>query len=301
MKSGQLFWGFFLLSIGALFLLIKYNIIYSEFYFVWDLWPLIFVLWGALVIFKNSLVRPFISALFGIFLALMLFGIISNFYTGFHLDFDVADNEFISQNFSEDYNDSAKTSFLELRTGGGIFEIKDTTDKLIEGTAYGSFAEYDFNSKLENEHAFVELNLHKKDFNPFEGRIKNHLVLALNNNPIWNFKFDFGAAKAKFDLSPYKVNNVELNTGAANVKMKLGDKKDSTFVDVEMGAAKLKFDVPENSGCQVKSKMVLSSRSFSGFEKKDRGYYETPGFENAKKKIFIRINGGVSSLSINRY
>lgn len=301
MKSGQLFWGFFLLSIGALFLLTKYDVIYSDFDFIWNLWPLIFILWGAIVIFKNSLVRPVVSALFGIFLALILFGLIANLFSGFNFSFNSSHKGYVTQNYSEDYNDSIKTAEFVLKSGGGSFEIKDATDKLVEGTSYGSLADYNLYTDMQGENAYVEFNLGKKDFDIFHGKLRNYLEVKLNDKPVWDFVFNFGAAKAKFDLSNYKVRNVDLNTGAANVRIKLGDKSDSTNVDVEMGAAKLKLEIPGNSGCQLKGDMVLMSRSLSGFDKKDRGYYETPNFENAKKKIFVRINGGVSSISITKY
>ncbi|NMB81401.1 MAG: hypothetical protein GYA14_06245 [Ignavibacteria bacterium] len=301
MKSGQLFWGFFLLSIGALFLLTKYDVIYSDFDFIWNLWPLIFILWGAIVIFKNSLVRPVVSAIFGIFLAILLFGLIANIFSGFNFRFNSSYKDYDTQTYSEEYNESIKTAEFVLKSGGGSFEIKDATDKLVEGTSYGSLAEYDLYTNLEGDNAYVEFNLGKKEFDLFHGKLRNHLEVNLNEKPVWDFVFKFGAAKAKFDLSNYIVRNIDLNTGAANVRIKLGDKSDSTNVDVEMGAAKLKLEIPENSGCQLKGDMVLMSRSLSGFEKKDRGYYETPNFENAAKKIFVRINGGVSSISINKY
>jgi hypothetical protein len=301
MKSGQLFWGLFLFSLGSLFLLTKYDIIYSDFEFIWNLWPLIFILWGALVIFKGSLIKPIISALFGIFLAVMLFGLVANVFSGFNFQFSSSDHDYFSQNYSEDYSESIKYAELELNSGAGTFEIEKLTDKLVEGNAYGSFAEYDFLSDTEGEKAYVEFSLNKKHFNLFEGRIKNHLEIALNEKPLWDLKLNFGAAKARFDLSSYKVRNVDLNTGAANVRLKLGDRSDTTSVDVEMGAANLKVEIPENSGCQITGEMVLMSRSLPGFKKIDKEYYETDGFENAAKKIFIRVEGGVSSLKVIKY
>jgi hypothetical protein len=301
MKSGQLFWGLFLLTIGALFLFTKYDVIYSDFSFVWDLWPLIFVLWGAIVIFKNSLVRPIISALFGIFLAVMFFGIIANIFSGFGFSSSRPDRDFISENFSEEFDSSIQYANFELSSGAGTFELGKSTDKLVEGEAYGTLAEYDFTSDIEGNRAYIEFNLHKRHFNLFDGKLRNHLDIALNENPVWDFKLDFGAAKAIFDLTPYKVNNIDLNTGASNVKLKLGDRTDSTYIDVDMGVASLRIEIPENSGCQIKGDMVLMSRSLKGFTKKEKGFYETPDFDNAAKKIFIRIDGGVSSLKINRY
>jgi hypothetical protein len=301
MKSGQLFWGLFLLTIGALFLLTKYDVICSDFSFVWDLWPLIFVLWGAIVIFKNSLVRPIISALFGIFLAVMFFGIIANIFSGFGFSYSTNDRDYMTEDYSKEFDSTIQNAEFVLSSGAGTFQLGRSTDNLVEGESYGTLAEYDFTSDIEGNRAYVEFNLHKRHFNFFDGKLRNHLDIALNENPIWDFKFDFGAAKAIFDLSTFKVNNIELNTGASNVKLKLGDRTDTTYVDVEMGVASLRIEIPENSGCQIRGDMVLMSRSLSGFTKKEKGYYETPGFDDASKKIFIRIDGGVSSLKIIRY
>lgn len=302
MKSGQLFWGLFLLTIGALFLLIKYDVICSDFGFVWDLWPLIFVLWGAIVIFKNSLVRPVISALFGIFLAVMLFGLFANIFSGFGFSYNFSDKDNFSESFSEEYNDSIAYADFHLNSGAGTFELgRTTTTKLLEGEAYGTLAEYDFISDIVDSSAYIEFSLHKKHFNFFDGKLRNHLDIALNENPVWDFNLDFGAAKGRFDLSPFKVKNVDLNTGASNVRLKLGDRLDSTNVDIEMGAAALRIEIPENSGCQIKGEMVLMSRSLPGFDKIGKGYYETTDFENAAKKIFIRIEGGVASFKVVRY
>lgn len=300
MKSGQLFWGFFLLTIGALFLLTRYDFISSDFCFVWDIWPLIFVLWGAIVMFKNSFVRPIISALFGLFIGLILFGIVYNVFASIEFSHDY-DNDYYSETFTEEYDSSVKYVDFEFSSGAGTFVIENTTDKLIYGRGYGNWAEYDYYYDIEDTSAYVHFDLNKKHFNLFDGKIKNHFTMALNENPVYNFRLNFGAAKARFDLSKYKVKNVDLNTGAANVTLKIGDRYDSTYVDVEMGAASLKIEIPITSGCRVKGDMVLMSRHLDGFEKKSDGYYETPFFENMDNKIFINIDGGVSSLSVNKY
>lgn len=300
MKSGQLFWGFFLLTIGALFLLTRYDVICSDFGFVWDIWPLVFVLWGAIVMFKNSLVRPIISALLGLFIGLLLFGFIYNVFASIDFNHDF-DNDYYAETFSEEYNDSVKYVDFEFESGAGTFVIENITDKLFDGRGYGSWAEYDYYCDQEDTTAYIHVSLNKKHFNLFDGNVKNHFELALNQNPVYNFNLNFGAAKARFDLSQYKTKTVDLNTGAANIKLKLGDLYDSTYVDVEMGAATLTIDVPQNSGCRVKGDMVLMSRHLEGFEKKSSGYYETPNFEDALNKVFIRIDGGVSSFSVKRY
>ncbi|MBM4170718.1 MAG: hypothetical protein FJ214_02470 [Ignavibacteria bacterium] len=300
MKSGQLFWGFLLVTLGALFLLTKYDVIYSDFSFIWDIWPLIFVLWGGLVIFKNSLVKPILSSTMGVFLGVMLFGFFVNVFSNLNFHFD-KDELNVTNSFYEEINDSVKYVDFEFNSGGGRFEITEPTDKLISGNAYGSLADYDLYTKTDGEEATVDLSFSKNHVNIFDGKFRNYVEFGLNKNPIWDLNFNFGAAKAIFDLTPYKVRRLNLNTGAANVTLKLGDKFDSTFVSVDMGVAKLKIEIPENVGCQVKGDMVLMSRSFKGMNKIKKNYYESPDFENASKKIFIRIDGGVSSIKVTTY
>ena len=160
MKSGQMFWGFFLITLGALFLFTKYDILQSSFDFVWNIWPLLFVFWGAAVMFKRTMVRPVISALFGIFLALLIFGIIYNTFCEF--DFHVWDKGTFTESYNEDYNSSIKTASIELNSGAGTFMINGATDKLVEGKAFGSLAEYDFRTYKEDSTAEVTFNLDKR-------------------------------------------------------------------------------------------------------------------------------------------
>lgn len=298
MKSKQLSWGFFLITIGSLFLLTKYNFINTDFSFVWDIWPLIFILWGGLIIFKNTIAKPILSSLTGIYLAVMLFGIVSNTFSNFDWTNDY--NQ-VYQTYAEDYNDSIKYAELDFKSGAGYFEIAETTDKLILCNSYGSWADYDFETSKTDSSCYIDLRLEKNTFNFPINKVKNNLLINLNEKPVWDIDLNFGAAKAKLDLSHYRVRNVQLNTGASNVILKLGDKYDSTDVDIDIGAAKIKIYVPKNSGCRLEGDMVLMSRDLDGLKKVDSDLYETPDYENAQKKVSIRINGGVSSFKIIRY
>jgi hypothetical protein len=299
MKSGKMFWGFFLLALGVLLLLTKYGVMHTSFGFVWDVWPLIFVFWGAMVIFRHSFVRPVISALFGIFLALLIFGIIE--YGFFEFDgFDDSNGKY-SEVYQTNYNPVLKYAQLELNDGAGTISLGKTTDKLVDGKANGAFAEYNFDNSTDDSTAYVNFHLDKRNTNFFRGKFGNHLYISLNPNPIWDMTFNVGASKGKMDLSEYKVKNLDVHTGASNLFLRLGDKFDETNVDVEMGVTELKIDIPKNSGCSVNGDMVMIARSFPGFVKKESNSYETDNFPSAKNKVIINVHGGVSSFTIDRY
>ncbi len=225
MKSRQLSWGFFLITIGALFLLTKYEIIKTDFSFVWNIWPFIFIIWGGIIIFKNSLIRPILSAIAGIYFAVMLYGIIANIFSNF--DWYIADYTEIQRTDSEDFNDSIKYAELEFNSGAGAFEITEPDEKLIYGESHGSWADYKLETSRNDSTCYIDFHLSNNTFNLPSGKIKNHLTIKLNEKPIWDMNFNFGAAKAKFDLSYYKVRNIQINTGASNVILKLGDKYDN--------------------------------------------------------------------------
>jgi hypothetical protein len=300
MKSGQMFWGFFLLTLGALFLFTKYDLIQSSFDFVWNIWPLFFVFWGAVVMFKHTMVKPVVSGLFGVFLALLIFGIFYSTVWGFDYYYD-EDKDTYTEYYIEDYSSSIKNASMEINSGAGKFIIKGTTDKLVEGRSYGSLGEYDFRTDKEDSTADVSFNMDKRDGSFFHGKFRNHLVVSMNPNPIWDIRFNIGASKSNFDLSEYKVSNVELHTGATNTRIKLGDKLDSVDVHIEMGAASTTIEIPKTTGCSVSGDMVLMSKDFPGFHKQDNHNYETENFNNCSKKVFISIDAGVSAIKIIRY
>lgn len=301
MKTGQLFWGFFLLALGALFLLTKYDMINPSYNFIWEIWPLIFVFWGALVIFKHTMVKPFISGLFGIFLAILLFGMIQNLFFEFDFSHDWDHKGNYTEVYNTDFEQSIKSGNLELSSGAGTFYVSGATDKLVDGKASGSLAEYSFDSHVEDTTAYVNFRFEKKHVSFFGGRFRNFLDVKLNPIPVWDINLNTGASKNRLNLGDLKVRNVDVHTGASNVQMEIGDKYDSTNVTVEMGVSKLEIDVPATSGCAIRGDMVLSSRNFPGFVKKESGYFETENFEKSKKKIFIRVDSGVCSISVNRH
>lgn len=299
MKSGQLFWGFFLLTIGALFLLVKYDVIVSSFDFIWDMWPLIFVFWGALVIFKQTIGRPIINGVFGVFLALMIFGLFNNLFGGFNFEFD--ENDGFSESYNQEFDPTVRVANLQIDAGAGMFIIKDTTSNLVDAKARGILGEYDFSSEQTDSIANIDFHMHTRNFNFFRNKIRNQLSIRLNPKVAWDFDINLGASKSKFDLSQFDVRSLSLETGATSTSIKFGDRSDETNVDIKMGAASLTLEIPKSVGAEINSDMALIAKDFDGFSKKSDGYYSTDNFESAKKKIRINVEGGVSTFNINRY
>jgi len=302
MKTGRLFWGVFLTTLGLLFLGVKFDLIRIEWDFVWNLWPLIFIFWGLLVIIKHPIIKPVISSLFGVFVALFIFGSISSLFFGFSYEFD---NDTTFTNYTDtvvaDMDKDVKYGQLSFSSGAGAFSISGETEKLAEGHSRGWFSNYDLDTSIDSDRAYVDVHLHERHFNFFGKKIKNRFNLALNPNVIWDVELNFGAANGKFDLSPYKVNDVRLHTGAASVEVKLGDRSDSTDFHVEMGASSLEIQLPKNVGCKVSGDTFLVSHTMPGFSKKNNNTYYSSNYDSTTKRVNVFIESGVSSISVKYY
>ncbi len=310
MKTKHLFWGFLFITIGVLILL--NNVASFTLYWI-DIgkyWPLLLILIGISLLIKSKFVSGTIAIIVAIVIGISLFAMLksgwgffeNDIFSGFHHGITIRDwnnNDYEERNFVEDFNNKIKTATLDLNASVGSFRIDDTTSSLFAATTKGYGDRFYLTRQLDSENARLIFGSDKK-FVIF-GKSKNKVDIRLNKNPLWNLNFDIGAAASKFDLRPFKVRDVDINMGAASLKIYLGDLSDTTNVEIDAGASSIEISIPEDSGCEVNADITLSSKSFDRFNKIDKELYRTENFYTAPKKIFLKIDSGVSSVKIKRY
>lgn len=300
-KNGQLFWGFLFLTIGALFLMDKY-----EYYlFIPDgivsYWPLLIILWGIAILVKNTILKPIVSVVSGVFVGLFLYGSIFGFN---HHNFDSNDiekHEISTSTFFEEFKDSIEFATLSLRTGATKITVEGNTDQLISGTSSGVFNAFNFKTRYRDNTARVVLRHTKDDIDLFGDNNYRKLDFSLSSIPVWDIDLRIGAANIKMDLSEYKVSALNIETGATTSDLKLGDKLENVKINIEMGAATMQLHIPKESGCQIKGDMVMVVKDLEGFTEYEEKYHRTDNYETAKNKIDIKFDGGVSTLKVKRY
>jgi len=303
MKASNLFWGFFFITFGSLYLVARYTTFIIDWYAIWELWPILIILAGIAIILKSSFFKPILSVLIGILLAFLAFGFINDL-------FDVIDNNDFhrrhwrdySENFYNlDYDQKVEHVNLNIEAGAGKFYIEKTTDDLIKGYSKGNIGDYKFNHTQDDSVAWVNLSMEKIGTDIFGTSIKNQFKLSLNEKPTYSLDLKIGAAKSLFNLIPFKVKNLVLRTGATETKIKLGNKSEMVYVDVEMGAASLVIYIPKETGCKIDGDMILISKELDGFTKIESDYYITPNYENSTEKVIMNMEGGISSFEVKRY
>ncbi len=305
MKTSHFFWGVFFLAIGALLLI--GNLTELNFYWdtAWKFWPLVLVLIGVSLLVKNQVGKNIVAALAGLVLALTIYATVSATNNFFHNDFNLVfdDNDAVpdSSYFSEQYSDSIKTATLNFNGGAGSFKILTTSDKLAEFYTESYNDNYKLNRTDNGSHTDLNFSMKDTKIRFGKGNYKNSVEMSLNPNPEWQINFDIGASSVDLDLTPYKVSKVNIKMGAASLNLKLGDLADLTKFKLDAGASDIDILVPESVGCEITSDAALSSKNYQGFNKVSKNVYRTDNFESAKKRIYIDIDCGVSSIDVNRY
>jgi hypothetical protein len=207
------------------------------------------------------------------------------------------------QYFAVEMTPEVKEATLRLGGGAAEFDLEESPNRLFEATTFLNFKNgYTLEEETNTENKVINFSMKNKDFNfGEEYKINNNVLLKLSTSPIWNIEMGIGAGELDFDFSNYKVKKLEIETGAASIDIKLGDKQDKVDIDIESGVASVKIKVPESVGCEIKMDGALNAKDFDNFEKIKDGVWQTKGFNKATKKIYLNVDSGLSSLKVDRY
>jgi hypothetical protein len=306
MSYRKIFWGLLLVMIGVLFILKNTGVFFFSWHSVWQLWPVILILWGISLIPVKDWIKLVLSLVTVVItlIAVQQYGPKDNHKWNFEWNDDKkGDNDGDTATYnnimSEDFDSLTKFAELKLNIGVGNFKINDSTSKLIEIKHDNDNANYSMTAKAQDSLTTVDISLEKGEFNG--GNIKNNVELKLNTNPIWDMELNVGAAEVKFDLSSFKTRNLKIQGGASDLDLKLGAALPLTDVKLEAGAASITIRIPESAGCEIVSNTFLASKDFKGFTKTGSQHYQTPNFATSTNKIKIDLQAGVASVDVIRY
>jgi hypothetical protein len=308
MSYRKIFWGLLLVMIGVLFILKNTGVLFFSWSTMWHLWPVILILWGISIIPIKDWIKLVLSVLTVIitFFVVQQYGPKVDHKWNFEWNDDNNrdnndENNSTTYNnvMSEDFDSLTKFAELKLNIGVGKFQIKDTTNMLIEVKHDNDNANYSMTAKAEDSLTVIDISLDKGEFN--NGNIKNNVDMKLNPNPVWDLDLNVGAAEVDFDLSGFKTRNLKIQGGASDIDLKLGAALPLSDVKIEAGAASIIVRVPESAGCEIISNTFLASKDFKGFTKIGKQQYQTSNYATSTNKIKIDLQAGVARVDVVRY
>lgn len=316
MSYRKVFWGVLLILIGSLFILKNLGLIYFDWGMILSLWPLLLILWGISILPVNSVAKLLISFA-SVIIALLVVNRYDDMNRGWHFwdrdfkfqykgDRDWDKDEYNTyqwedgQKLTAEY-ENKKFASMDFDAGAGKFIIKEASeDHLATFVRKGKGGKYSMKTRTGDDKQYIEFQLKTRNIER-EDNFENTVNAILHPEPLWDFDFDVGAAKIDFDLTPFKVQKVDIDGGASSIDLRLGDRYDKTAVYIDAGASELDISIPESSGCRLKKSTFLTGTSLSGFTKQDDGSYITENYETAKNKIEVKFQAAISDISIRRY
>lgn len=312
MSFKNVFWGILLLTIGLLYALRNFDIIWFSWSSVADLWPLLLLLWGISLLPAKPLYKLIGS--FGVIVLAVILVLIRPTGDGFDFQFgnrswsnnsrwnrsyNSDSDTYRDQAFSLPVEKAASKVSLSLEAAAGRFELMDTTSQLISFESHGNIGPYTMipgdGEKISN------IDIELDNVSVSNGQVRNEVIVKLNPAVIWNIDVKAGASRVDMDMKRFMVRRLELDGGASSVDIIVGSLMDTVDVDLEVGVSSLSIAVPQTSGCELRTDAVLSGRRITGFEKISTGLYRTDGFNESKKKIYINTEAAISDLKVERY
>jgi len=296
MKPTGMFWATFLIFLGVFFLLQNLNLMHLNLEEIVTFWPILLIIWGITLLKVPELLKNIFSSLLGVLLALVIITSINSIKRDiFDIDDDLElnTNTILSNEIYSIPIDSNITNYkLEIKSGSASILINslDTLKDLLLTSATNESNDYNSYQKI-----------YELTFNPLNSVDDKSIgKLFLNENLIYDFDISSGASKMDINLSNSKVKNFDLEAGVSTIKLILGDKVDTTFVNLSLGAAKLKIDFPKSSNCIINTESALTNKNFKKFTKTNNNQYKYIA-ENSNKYIFIKYEGAISTVYVEPY
>ncbi len=305
-KPGQLFGGLFFLTLGVLFLIYQFSESGVVFFSLLKVWPILLILGGIAVILKNQVTKVVLASFIGIFAAMVVFQMFTGVF-GFVKNVSKIKNiKVVNRSFDtlithQKYDSTIKFVDLKIDVGAGEYSIGIDDSNLVSVKSDKMDRKFSITSESTDSMATVHVDMADFQIKIGEANEISPIEIGLNPNPVYDMHLEIGASAANFDFSKYKLTGFELDLGASSLALVLPrphlDKMD---VNLKAGAASLDLTLPDDVGVKLITDVGLGSEDFAGFTEKADNEYYSDNYEKTVKKIYINLEGGVSSIKIAR-
>ena len=283
---GKVVIGLILVTLGVFILLANLGIInYNVFNSLINLWPLLLIVIGVNIIFRNNRIVSYISwALF--FLVLIVYGIYAE------------SNELNTSNYTEqliiEKREETNYANLDLNLGASRISIDSSEDELLTGDLRGR--RLDYREEYGNDNAY--LSFQPRGFRVVGiGSMDASYDFLLNSDVIWDIDIDLGALTGNLNFEDIPVRTIDLDAGATSLTVSLGNKHDLDF-SIDSGASNLDIIIPNGVGLRIDMDTGLTSTNIESLGIANTGdYYISPGYDSADIKINIDIDMGVGRIN----
>jgi hypothetical protein len=294
MKKGLKIGPAILITLGIIFLLNNFGVLPWDIWTnIWKFWPVILILVGIeALIGQNISIRTLFILLALVFLIPLFFAV--NPFTKNPLATETL-------TITEPLGSLAKSKIIiDLpATNLDLKAAATGSNKLIEGKI--SFSKAANKPKISKEEIFGKgvftVTQEGQTSLPFVSSLKNSTQLSLSQQIPLELLIKTGATAGSLDLNNLRVDYLELDSKAANLKISFGRLYSSRAV-LKTSAANLEIQIPSEIATRLKIDSKVKNLSIPSRFEKSGDEYKTKDFDKAFTRLDIEINAAAGSITI---
>ena len=297
-SRGSVLFPILLIALGLIFLTQTLGFVPWEVWGrLWRFWPVILILIGLdIIVGRRTAIGKYlmgvvaIAAIAGILLIATLSPSAVGNYGLPHL---------VTHNVEAELG-LAESATIRLATGAAAFELSELErgSRLLATGAIRSNRFIEQELRRDDRAAVLELHSSGEGFFGGSAVVADDWDVMLTQKIPLNLELAFGASEAKLDMGSLRVTRFTLDAGASTIDI-VAPKLGHTVGSISTGAAEIDIEIPEGVAASIRVDGGLNDIDIdlSRFPKVgDR--YLSPDYESADNRIDLRIDSGVSSISI---
>ena len=198
---------------------------------------------------------------------------------------------------TKEYSEIERAS-IELNLDVGKLTLGESTPLLYECISqyrYKEFEPFEEFSRTEKE-ADVLIYHSPVTARKMSHNINNEWQLKLNNKIIYDLSIKTGAIDTDCNLSGFKVETLDIESGASNINLVLPQYDSKIIIDT--GVSNIGITIPKNVGATVNIDSGIAVKDLDDFIKKN-GTYISHNYNESEFKTEIEIDCGVSNIDID--
>jgi hypothetical protein len=284
-----------LITLGIIFLLNNFGILPWDIWTnLWKFWPVIIILIGIEILIGQSIsIRTMVILLVLVFLIPIFIAV--NPLTRNPLETQTVPISEPAASITR-----AKIIIDLPAVTLNLKAASSNSEKIIDGKI--SFSKAASEPKITKEEDFNQAIFtinqdQQKSPLPFISSLKNDAELNLTQSIPLEILFKTGASSANLDLNNLRVDYLEIDSKASNLKISFGNQYSSRAV-LKTGASNIEIQIPKNLATKITVDSKIKNLSIDSRFKKDGGEYKTSDFDKSFTKLEIEISAIAGSITI---
>lgn len=306
-KHGHIYTGFVIMTIGILLMLGNMGIIsWSILGGFSRIWPLILVAVGLNMFFNNHVAIKILTFT-GLIAALIIAGVAYPKNDDWNIKFDMdrlADGTSNDKNaVSKEYpmEQGISSAELNLKIPAGSITIRGLEDNLLNARYPGTDVKETIDTMDGGSRKVFNISSDKLTIGSNTSSNKWDYSYELNNGIPWDVSIETGATDADLDFRDTVLKNLELNSGAGDIEIKIGKVDRKAIVAADVKASDFSISIPKEVGYKAVIRGAIKDVTINGNDYvKDGDVYTSVNYNTAAQKVDMNLDVAVGDITIER-